>query len=459
MFDAGSLCANAVINTMDLSVQFRHNWAARQFCNPAESVLLTVSGGIDSMVMADLFLKNNINFGVAHCNFQLRGAEADADEQLVKDWCELYNIPFHNIRFETKKHSEEWKKGTQETARILRYEWFEQLRKEHKYAKIATAHHGNDNVETLLINLFKGTGIAGMHGILPEQNNIIRPLLFTNKADIQAYAEKVDIYYREDASNASDDYLRNAVRRNIIPAVLEWFPNAIASVNESIERFGEAEQLYRRALETEKKKLIEQRGQDQYIPILKLKHKQPLATIVYEIIHPYGFNSAQVPHVLGLLQSESGHYVNSNSHRIIKNRDFLIITTLPTTSTDLILVEAAPCTIDTGKDHFSFAIEDKPRQLDKDAHTALIDLTKVEFPLILRKWKVGDYMYPLGMSMKKKKVSKLLIEAKMPIHEKEHVWVLECNKRIVWLTGMRLDERFKVRESSEKVLVVTKTGR
>ncbi len=428
----------------------------RRVTQPAERVLLTVSGGVDSMVMAELFLKNNILFGVAHCNFQLRGAEADGDEQLVKEWCSLNTIPFHNIRFETKKHSEEWKKGTQETARILRYEWFEQLRKEHKYSKIATAHHGNDNVETLLINLFKGTGMAGIHGILPEQNNIIRPLLFTNKAAILAYAQQNEIRFREDASNASDDYLRNAVRLNILPVVLESFPNAIASVNESIERFGEAELLYKKALETEKKKLIEQRGQDLYIPILKLRHKQPLATIVYELIHPYGFNSAQVPHVLGLLDSESGHYVNSTSHRIIKNRDFLIITTLPTSTTDMILVEAAPCTIDTGKDHFSFAIEDKPKQLDKDAHTALIDLNKVEFPLILRKWKIGDYMYPLGMNMKKKKVSKLLIEAKMPIHEKEHVWVLECNKRIVWLTGMRLDERFKVKDATEQVLVVVK---
>ncbi len=411
------------------------------------------------MVMAELFLSNNLSFGVAHCNFQLRGAESDGDEQLVTEWCTLNNVPLHTIRFETKKHSEEWKKGTQETARILRYEWFEQIRKEHGYTQIATAHHANDNVETLLINLFKGTGIAGLHGILPEQNNIIRPLLFANKADIHAFAAQMNIRYREDASNASDDYLRNAVRLNIIPAVLESFPNAIASVNESITRFAESELLYRKAIAAEQKKLIEKRGQDLYIPILKLRHKQPLATIVYELIHPYGFNSAQVPHVLGLLESESGHFVNSTSHRIIKNRDFLIITTLPTTSTDFIPVAAAPCIIDTGKDHFSFAIENKPKELDKDAHVAVIDLAKVEFPLILRKWKTGDYLYPLGMNMKKKKVSKLLIDAKMPIHEKEHVWVLECNKRIVWLTGMRLDERFKVRDSSEQVLVVTKKSR
>lgn len=424
------------------------------FCAPGDTTLLTVSGGVDSMVMAELFLKNKITFAVAHCNFKLRGADADGDQQFVKDWCLMNGVVFHTTSFETKQFAAEWKKGTQETARILRYEWFEQLRQEHKYAKIATAHHGNDNVETLLINLFKGTGIAGIHGILPEQNNIIRPLLFTTKAEIIAYAYDNDIRYREDVSNASDDYLRNAVRHNIVPAVQELFPNAIASVNESIARFGEAEQLYRRAVDAEKKKLIEQRGQDMYIPVRKLKHRQPLATICYELILPYGFTPAQVPQVLALMEAESGHYVSSGTHRIIRDRDFLIITTLPTETADLILVEGVPCTIDCGTAHFHFATHDKPAQISSDNNVAYIDLDKVEFPLILRKWKTGDYLYPLGMNMKKKKVSKLLIDAKMPLHEKEHVWVLESDKRILWLAGMRLDERFKVKESTRQVLVV-----
>ena len=413
-----------------------------------------MSGGIDSMALAVLCLKSGIKFSVAHCNFQLRGDEAMLDEQFVANWCIENNIKLHTIRFNTKERSEEWKKGTQETARILRYEWFGQLRKEHGYAAIATAHHADDNVETMLINLFKGTGIAGIHGILQNNNYIIRPLLFVQKAGLLAFAAENNIAHREDASNATDDYLRNAVRRHIIPAIKQWFPGAVPAVNDSINRFAEAEILYKKAVSQERKRLIEQRGQDYYIPILKLKNSIPLATICYELVQPFGFSPAQVSQVLGLLTSESGHYASSASHRIIKNRDFLIITTLPAQTADMILIEAAPCTVDIGRYHFSFTITDTPKTLITTPDTAYIDLRLLDFPLLLRKWKTGDYFYPMGMGMKKKKVSRVLINEKIALHEKEHVWVVESAKRIAWLAGIRLDERFKVKPTTEKVLVV-----
>ena len=252
---------------MILLQQFREHWNAKQYVLQDQTVLLAVSGGADSMVMADLFLKSNIKFGIAHCTFGLRGEASDLDEQLVHDWCFANKVKFHHTLFDTKHKSAEWKKGTQETARILRYEWFEVIRREYHYAKIVTAHHADDNVETLLINLFKGTGIGGLHGILPENGNIIRPLLFAGKDLISVYAEANNVPYRDDASNATDDYLRNAVRHNIIPVVKQWFPNAVINVNESIGRFGEAEVLYHKAIDQERKKLLEQRGQDHYIPV------------------------------------------------------------------------------------------------------------------------------------------------------------------------------------------------
>ena len=442
---------------MTLLQQFEQNWRAGKNVKPGSVFLLAVSGGIDSMVMAHLFLESGIPFAVAHCNFMLRGAESDLDEALVHDWCATNNIPFHDAHFETKKFTEEWKTGTQETARILRYEWFEQVRKEKGYSKIVTAHHANDNVETLLINLFKGTGIGGLHGILPDSNNILRPLLFATKEMISAYAYENDVRYRDDASNVTDDYLRNSIRNNIIPAVQHLFPNAVASVNESISRFAQAEVLYRRAIESERKKLVEKRGPDHYIPIRKLSHRDPLPTILFELILPFGFHATQLTHVLGLLSSETGHYVSSQTHRIIRNRDFLIITTLPTHTAGLIVIEGAPCVVEAGKYHFSFSIHDKPKQIDTDPNTACLDIGKVEFPMILRKWKTGDYLYPLGMKMKKKKVSKLLIEVKMPLHEKEHVWILESGKRIAWVAGLRPDERFKLTDATEKVLTVKRT--
>ena len=446
---------------MSLLHLFQEHWS-RHFApgslrNADNGVLLAVSGGADSMVMADLFLRSALKFGVAHCNFGLRGEEADLDEKLVYDWCNTNSIQFYSVRFDTKNKSKEWKKGTQETARILRYEWFEEIRAQNNYSKIVTAHHANDNVETMLVNLFKGTGIGGLHGILPVNGNVIRPLLFAGKDALAAYALQNSIGYREDASNASDDYLRNAVRHNIIPAVEQLFPNAINNVNESIDRFAQAEVLYRRAIEQERKKLVEQRGQDYYIPILKLQRRKPLPTICYELLSPFGFTSAQVPHILNLLTAETGHFVSSATHRIIRNRDFLIITSVPTATADFILVEGVPSTIDTGKYVFSFAIENKPKTIPTDPNMAWLDLAGINFPIQLRKWRTGDYLYPFGMKMKKKKVSRLLIDEKVPLHEKEDIRVVECNKRIAWVSGIRPDERFRVKETTEKVLVVRRS--
>ena len=349
---------------------------------------------------------------------------------------------------------EEWKKGVQETARILRYEWLDKLMTDNGYGNLATAHHANDNVETLLMNLFKGTGISGMHGI-PEQNNyIIRPLLFATKEQIYAYAKAHNIAFREDASNASDAYTRNAIRNNIIPAVEQSFPNAVQHISDSIQRFAQAEQLYIRAIEKERKDLTEKRGQDIYISIKKLLLRQPLETICYELFEPYDFTPSQLPHILSLLESGSGHFISSSSHRIIRDRDFLIITTQKQVETDIISIEGVPCIIDAGRMKLDFQIENTPKDLSSDNNIAYVDVKNIEFPLILRKWRIGDYFYPLGMNMKKKKVARFLIDQKIPIHDKEHIWVLECAKRIVWVCGMRLDERFKVKASTEKCLII-----
>lgn len=443
---------------MDLLKRFIENWDKRQFADKQQTVLLAVSGGSDSMAMSHLFLKAGLSFSIAHCNFQLRGEEADKDEQLVRDWCFDNNIVFHHVRFDTKEKMEEWGKGVQETARILRYEWLENLRKEQGYSHIATAHHANDNVETLLMNLFKGTGIAGLHGIPVVNERIIRPLLFAQKKDIANYIAEHNISYRDDASNATDNYLRNAVRHHIVPKVEEWFKDAVQQVNESITRFSEAETLYRKAVDRELKRLIEKRGNDYYIPVRKLIKTEPLSTICYELLQPFGFTALQVTSVINLLTAETGKRVESQTHHIIRNRDFLIITAKQYNATDFIQIDSVPCSIHAGKYQFVFSADDDNSHIPSDNNIAHIDIEKLSFPLILRRWKTGDYFYPLGMGMKKKKLSKLFIDNKVPLHEKEHVWVLESDKRIVWVAGMRLDERFKVKETTQNVLVVKKTG-
>ncbi len=440
----------------NLLQQFRAHWVAKFSALQGRAVLLAVSGGADSMAMAHLFKDAGIAFGMAHCNFGLRAEASDLDERLVRDWCLQAGVQFHTIKFDTKQQAAAWKKGTQETARDLRYNWFETIRSEFQYAKIVTAHHANDNVETLLINLFKGTGISGLHGILPENGYIIRPLLFATRDMLMEYVQANEVQYREDESNKTDDYLRNAVRHNVVPIVQSLFPNAINHVNDSIARFGEAEQLYDKAIEIEKKKLLEKRGNDYYIPIRKLQKREPVATICYELLQSFGFTSAQLPHVLSLLSSDTGHYVASPTHRVIRNRNFLVITILETKGADFITVEEAPAKVDTGTYRFSFAMQDKPAEISANVNKAYIDFASITFPLILRKWRIGDYFYPLGMGMKKKKVSRLLIDQKVPLHEKENIYILECDKRIVWVSGIRLDERFKVKDSTTKVLVVTK---
>jgi tRNA(Ile)-lysidine synthase len=437
---------------MNLPEQFVRYIKEKHLVNNGQGVLLAVSGGVDSMVMAELFHKAGMPFAIAHCNFQLRGKDADLDEALVRAWCLQRGITFHSTGFETKKIAEEWKKGIQETARILRYEWFDAICDEHKYAKIATAHHANDNVETLLMNLFKGTGISGLHGIRAENNKIIRPLLFAEKEDIKAYAEQHNIRYREDASNASDAYLRNALRLNIIPRIKELIPNVVLNINDSIGRFIQAEELYKKAIEQERKKLLERRGKDYYIPVLKLRNRLPLETICYELFSPFGFTSAQVPHIIELLSAPSGKLIASSTHRIIRDRDFLAVTSLASAETDILLIEGIPCQVQAGNFHFSFSVEKKPKTIPTDNTIACIDMKRIEFPIVLRKWTLGDYFYPLGMGMKKKKLSRFFIDHKLAVHEKEHIWVLECSKRIAWVAGMRLDERFKIKESTEMVM-------
>ncbi|MEI8280050.1 MAG: tRNA lysidine(34) synthetase TilS [Bacteroidota bacterium] len=439
---------------MDLLQSFCEHWANKKFVVTDKAVLLAVSGGIDSMVLADLLYRCGVSFAMAHCNFQLRGEEADKDEAIVMQWAIERNITFYVTRFNTQEKADEWKKGIQETARILRYDWLETVRNENKLAAIVTAHHANDNVETLLINLFKGTGMSGLHGI-PERNGyIIRPMLFATRDEITLYGAMHSVPYREDASNASDKYLRNAVRHHIIPAVNQCFPNGIQQANESIQRFAQIETIYNKAIEIERKKLTEQRGQDLYVPIRKIQKRESIETLFYELFRPYGFTSAQVPHIIELMSALSGHFVISPTHRIIRDRDFLVVTTLPNSETDLISIDKVPCTIESHNQRFVFSMDKKPTKIPESAAIACVDMKHVTWPLTLRKWRKGDYFYPLGMGMKKKKLSNYFIDQKVALHKKEQAWVLECGKRIVWVAGMRLDERFKIKDSTEQVLYI-----
>lgn len=427
-------------------------------------VILAVSGGIDSMCMAHLFTAAKryfargpyglagFDFVIAHCNFGLRGQDSDQDAALVKEWATLNEIPYYQNTFNTPAIVAE-EGNIQIVARRLRYEWFETLRKALHFDYIATAHHQQDSVETLLMNFFKGTGIEGLHGILPEKGRIIRPLLTFNKAALTAYATAEKLSWREDISNQKTDYLRNKVRLELLPVIETIFPNAVHSIFQNSLRFGEVEQLYKQSIGRYRKKLVEQRGKDLYIPLRKLVHCQPLATIVYELLKPFGLGPGQLHDALQLIGSDSGRYINFEQYRLLRDRNFFIITPIEAGHSENILIEDP--VVHIAKEQFTFRskrVNEIPKPAQIDASEAFIDAGSLTFPLLLRPWRTGDYLYPIGMRMKKKKVKKVLIDLKIPQHEKEQVWVLESNKKIVWICGIRVDERFKVSPATKDIL-------
>ncbi|MGN6418806.1 MAG: tRNA lysidine(34) synthetase TilS [Pseudobacter sp.] len=442
---------------MDLSASFKSYIKEEQFFPANSSLLLAVSGGLDSVVLTDLCVSAGFDVVLAHCNFQLRGEESDRDEQFVRSLSSKYNIPLLIEKFDTTAYADAKKLSVQVAARELRYNWFFSLvNAEFPVAQfILTAHHRDDNIETLLMNFFKGTGIAGLRGILPKQEKLIRPLLFASRAQLQEYATEKKLQWVEDSSNASDKYTRNFLRHQLIPLVKEIYPQVSENLADNIERFRDIESLYRQAINIHMKKLIEVRGNEVHIPVLKLAKAEPLHSIVYEIIKGYGFSPAQTPEVLALLNSGSGKYVQSATHRVIRNRKWLIIAPVVTDTPQLVLVEEAPDTVSyPGGSIRLNMMEAAAHTLNTDPRIAALDAKHLKFPLILRPWKKGDYFYPLGMQ-KKKKVSRFLIDQKLSATAKEKVWVLEMNKTIIWVIGLRIDDRYKITNSTQQILHIT----
>ena len=429
-----------------------------------DTLLLAVSGGIDSVVLCELCRQAGYHFFIAHCNFQLRGAESMRDEDFVKQLAKKYGVEIFVKRFDTKAYAQQHKCSIQVAARELRYDWFKEL----KPTRIVTAHHADDNIETVLMNFFKGTGLAGLRGILPRQGMIVRPLLFATKESIRQFASDNQLQWVEDSSNAEDAYTRNDIRHNLLPLLKDIYPQVTSNLAANIERFRDIEILYRQKIDDTLKKLVEKKNGELHIPILKLQKTNAASTILYEVIHPFGFTSKQVEEVMHLLQSETGKYVVSSTHRILKNRNWLIIAPLRSAEVSHILVEEAETALQFAGGRLQLSKEKVkaskqfigtnegeilPKLRQSPGNLALLDAALVTFPLILRKWKPGDYFYPLGMR-KKKKLARFFIDQKLSATDKEKVWVLEMDKKIIWIVGMRIDDRFKVTDSTSGILKI-----
>jgi len=415
-------------------------------------IIVGVSGGVDSMVLIHLLNYFNFSFAIAHCNFSLRGNESDNDELLVSQVASDMNVSYYLKQFDTSLYAKKNKISIQMAARDLRYAWFEEIRQENSYSVIATAHHHNDSVETALINLIRGTGISGLHGIKSREGLVRRPMIDLYKDQISEFARENNIIYRDDSSNMDDKYVRNNIRNTIIPLMEEINPSVVQSIGSTINKLANVEALYRELLVEKKPQLISQDKEGYRINIDKLIRQKYPKQLLYELISSFGFGDIDA--VFNSLKSGSGKEFFSEDFYMIKDREYLIIA--KHILDDVITIDSnivnvlKPFSI---KFITLFIDNIKEFEILSDNKVQYIDYDKLEFPLIIRPFKHGDRFIPLGMKTTKK-ISDYFIDNKFSLIQKKTTRLLVSNNNIVCIIGHRLDDRFKLVEKTKKVYIV-----
>lgn len=434
-----------------MQIQFEQHIKTRFPDLKGKKILLTISGGIDSVVLAHLSKRAKLTISFAHCNFHLRGEESDGDQLFVEKLAEELGVPLFVQHFDTKKYGLENKLSTQLSARKLRYDWFEELRHEHEFDCIFTAHHVNDSLETFLINTIRGTGLEGLTGI-PEQNgSIIRPLLPFSRKEILAYAKSEDIAWREDSTNASVKYERNKIRHQVIPIFEDENPHLLSSFVKTQQHLQDASDLLEEYNVLLFEEIVTDVAGDLYFNIQKIREKSNPKAVLYQLLKNYGFTAWE--DIYRLLSSQSGKVVFSPSHRLLKNREELILTKIPDENNDPQEIEItetdAEIVFPLGKLIFTTAHSFEKSNVNQ----IYVDKSLVNFPLKLRRWKESDYFRPFGMKGKKK-ISSYLKDEKFSLVEKEKVWLLISEGKVVWIIGHRADERFKVKPSISNIMKI-----
>lgn len=415
-----------------------------------KKLLLAVSGGLDSMVLLHLFQELKFDIAIAHCNFQLRGVESFGDQNFIQDYADANGIPIYVTQFDTEAFAKDYKLSTQVAARALRYNWFYELLEEEKFDYILTAHHADDNLETFLINFTRGTGLEGLTGIPVENDKIIRPLLFLTRTEIDDYAKKHQIEWREDSSNASDKYVRNKIRHHLVPILKELNPNFMASFLKTENYLQQSQSMVEDASSMVYQQVAREEGDQVHFDLNKLMQLPNYQSYLYQWLKEFGFTAWD--DIYDLVSGQSGKQVFASGYRLLKDRDSLIVCPVNEEEIDaefhiaenqtevniplkLTLCKVSDISIETNK-------------------TIFVDADQLVYPLVVRKWKTGDIFMPFGMNGKSKKVSKLFKDEKLSLIEKENTWILCSGKEIVWVIGMRADHRFRTVNATKNILKI-----
>lgn len=417
-----------------------------------KKLLLAVSGGIDSMVLVNLCFQSKLDFAVAHCNFQLRGEESNGDEDFVKSQTEKLQVPIFIERFNTKAFAEQNKLSIQVVARNLRYEWFYTLLANHNFDYILTAHHLDDSLETFLINFTRGSGIEGLTGI-PEQNDkIVRPLLVFSRNEIEAFAQENQITWREDSSNASDKYLRNKLRHEVIPVLNVLNPSLLSSFKNTINHLKLTQSLAQDAAKSLYQKVVSEEEKHTVIDLTKLLKHRNYKAYLFDWLQPFGF--ADWSSVYDLINAQSGKQVLSNTHILLKNRDSLLLFSKQNVVSDEVFwIQKEQSEV---KIPLKLSICNASDISHQTTNVIFVDEDKLQFPLTIRRWQEGDFFQPFGMTGTKK-LSKYFKDEKFSLLDKANIWLLCSDDKIVWIIGERQDDRFKVTANTTKILKINHT--
>jgi tRNA(Ile)-lysidine synthase len=419
----------------------------------ANQILAAVSGGMDSVLMAHLLKAAGFNFGIAHCNFMLRGPEADADQEFTRQLAQQLGVSFHTINFDTQKYAADNKISIQMAARDLRYQWFDEISQSAGYDAISLAHHQNDTIETILLNLTRGTGIAGLHGILPKNGRLVRPLLFLTRDEIRDIITAEGLHYVEDASNASVKYARNKIRHQVIPLLKELNPNLEATFENNLRNFRDLEVLLNEKVDALKDQLLVTEGNEIHIAIDEISKLSPMRLLLFKLLQPYGFIETVVDDLISVLGKHAGRTFESAGFSLLVDRGKLIIAPKKDKPDAEVSIGQGDAEVVYNNYKLNLLHDDSPLIVKDNPLAVSVDAALLVYPLKLRAWQQGDVFYPLGMKTKQK-LSDFFIHQKIPLHKKSAVPVLvNGNGDIIWVGGYRPDERYKVSNNTKKVTI------